>query len=525
MKKTLKTKWMASLLCLLALAFALPVSAQEEDDLQAYLDQLAVQQSSETQPLQGMRKARGVDIPVGLTEVDLSTFSATQRKKSLVVSSSCKFVNGTLTASSSFSGGGCMVMIKNGATVVMDSSVKFDASNATSSNCLATVGIYDCGYNTTFYALGDIIAPNNGTGYAVYIECQSGTLYYYHSKLTGSIYNPNNGTMINMEDPNPPGPTPAQLLEKLNDIGSDINTALAIWNNANDLYTQLADRLPASDYAKVVAKMNELKNDRMYAVKVSKDVDVEISGGLLTSITQRTINLVEQWNYIGYTPNVNLPIATALSEYFDYANDGDMVKSQHEFAVFRKYGDYDGEWKGNLKYLKTGEGYMLFRNSKSGAQFTYPFVKPGTSFFDGSTNTAQAPAYHNSFGSSMALIALPTGIEIQPGDRLIAYGDAEIRGVAEADEDGNFYISIGGDKQVPLAFGIEREGLLVALSPEVMSYQANDISGKPDNPTRIDFVKTDFADGYWYTLQGVRLNHKPAQSGVYIFNGKKVVVK
>ena len=269
----------------------------------------------------------------------------------------------------------------------------------------------------------------------------------------------------------------------------------------------------------------ELKNDRMYAVKVDKSVEVEISGGLLTSRPQRTINLVELWNYIGYTPNVNLPITTALSEYFDYANDGDMVKSQHEFAVFHKNGKNDGEWKGNLKYMKTGEGYMLFRNSKSGAEFTYPFVKPGTSFFDGSITKAQAPAHYNSYGSSMALVALPTGIEIEPGDRLIAYGDAEIRGVAEADEDGNFYISIGGDKQVPLAFGIEREGMLVALTQEVMSYQANTISGNPDNPTRIDFVKTDFADGYWYTLQGVRLNHKPAQSGVYIFNGKKVVVK
>ena len=31
--------------------------------------------------------------------------------------------------------------------------------------------------------------------------------------------------------------------------------------------------------------------------------------------------------------------------------------------------------------------------------------------------------------------------------------------------------------------------------------------------------------GEWYTLSGSRLNSKPTQKGVYIVNGKKVVVK
>ena len=30
---------------------------------------------------------------------------------------------------------------------------------------------------------------------------------------------------------------------------------------------------------------------------------------------------------------------------------------------------------------------------------------------------------------------------------------------------------------------------------------------------------------YWYNLDGRRLADKPAQSGVYINNGKKVVIK
>ena len=38
-------------------------------------------------------------------------------------------------------------------------------------------------------------------------------------------------------------------------------------------------------------------------------------------------------------------------------------------------------------------------------------------------------------------------------------------------------------------------------------------------------TETETAKGPWYTLQGVRLNKAPQQKGVYILNGKKVLVK
>ena len=36
----------------------------------------------------------------------------------------------------------------------------------------------------------------------------------------------------------------------------------------------------------------------------------------------------------------------------------------------------------------------------------------------------------------------------------------------------------------------------------------------------------DFSDGgAWYTLDGRQLNSKPTKSGIYVNNGKKVVIK
>lgn len=45
-------------------------------------------------------------------------------------------------------------------------------------------------------------------------------------------------------------------------------------------------------------------------------------------------------------------------------------------------------------------------------------------------------------------------------------------------------------------------------------------------PDGIDNVNNDATTNEsWYTLQGVRLSGRPTESGVYISNGKKVVVK
>lgn len=51
------------------------------------------------------------------------------------------------------------------------------------------------------------------------------------------------------------------------------------------------------------------------------------------------------------------------------------------------------------------------------------------------------------------------------------------------------------------------------------------ISGLGGDYTGISEVNTDEGDGTWYTIQGMRLNGTPKQQGIYIRNGKTVVVK
>jgi hypothetical protein len=48
-----------------------------------------------------------------------------------------------------------------------------------------------------------------------------------------------------------------------------------------------------------------------------------------------------------------------------------------------------------------------------------------------------------------------------------------------------------------------------------------------EETTDIDLVKDDMpqGDSHWYSLQGTRLNGTPSTPGIYIRNGKKVMVK
>ena len=272
-----------------------------------------------------------------------------------------------------------------------------------------------------------------------------------------------------------------------------------------------------------------LSQEYCYRVKVQNDQVIDIWGTALKDPDMRTINVKEGWNSIGYTPMVNLPIATALTDYYDQATDGDVIKNQHEFAMFASDGKGSGKWFGSLKYMRPGEGYMLQRQKSGSGSFRYPFYEPGTTFI-GITST-KAPSR---FATTMNVVAEAVGVEVQEGDQLIAYANGtslnpsdggKLLRFGEA-ERGLFFLSVPGDIATPLSFAIERGGEIIATTGEVMTYEANAIKGTTSQPTKISFVRTDQLPQLgWYTVEGIKLDKAPKHSGVYIFNGKKQVIK
>ena len=267
---------------------------------------------------------------------------------------------------------------------------------------------------------------------------------------------------------------------------------------------------------------------KSYAIKVQEDCLFPIGGTVIKEESARTIEVKKGWNAIGYTPMTNLSVETALSDYYDNAQEGDVIKSHTEFAYFSKSGNV-GRWRGSLQYMKPGEGYMLLRKGNDDVSFTYPYYDLNSNFReDWSTGNKRAAAANAR--NTMTVTATVKGFEPEEGDVLVAYVNGEQAGAAELstlneESATGFYLSIAGDATSGVWFAIEREGEIVASTGEIMTYKANAVIGSPDEPTAINFVKTEREDGQWYNISGMKLQNRPTKSGVYIFNGRKVVVK
>jgi hypothetical protein len=323
---------------------------------------------------------------------------------------------------------------------------------------------------------------------------------------------------------------------------SDINKLLSSmpWSDG-DILTELGSNLTLT-YEKAqkqwlasgsTANM-AISPKTSYAIRVHEDCTFPIGGTVIKQEDARTIEVKKGWNAVGYTPMTNLTVETALSDYYDQAEEGDVIKSHTEFAYFTKSGNV-GRWRGSLQYMKPGEGYMLLHKGDGEASFTYPFYEMGSNIYDVSSTSQRRVALKAS--STMSVSAIVEGFDVEEGDKLVAYADGEIVGSEElsvkreelaADDQPLFFLSIAGDAQQPIWFAIERDGEIVASTDEVMTFERNAVIGSPDEPTAINFehtTDTAYENGKWYTLSGVQLPQKPTEKGLYIFNGKKVFVK
>ena len=234
------------------------------------------------------------------------------------------------------------------------------------------------------------------------------------------------------------------------------------------------------------------------------------------------VTVHENWNRIGYMSTINLPIEQAMSNYLGNASEGDIIKSQDAFAVASRTAS-GLAWKGSLKYMEHGKGYMLKRHAKSNVTFYYPYFY-GENRYSGSASNVRRRAVHTA--TTMNIVASVSGFDTEQGDVLTVYNGAEKVAEIEADDEQLYYLSIGcNDKAMgTLIFAIERDGEVVATTNSTIRYAADKVFGSPDEPTDISFVALDQMphDGRWYTLSGILLPKKPVSSGLYIHNGKVV---
>ncbi len=105
-------------------------------------------------------------------------------------------------------------------------------------------------------------------------------------------------------------------------------------------------------------------NHSMYMVKMSDDDTLTYTGARLNP-GDIQIPLNTGWNWIGYTPAVNIELNDAFGNYTPAG--GDLIKSQYAFAMY----DSVMGWLGDLTYLIPCQGYM-FNTENAAGYLVYP---------------------------------------------------------------------------------------------------------------------------------------------------------
>jgi hypothetical protein len=177
-----------------------------------------------------------------------------------------------------------------------------------------------------------------------------------------------------------------------------------------------------------------------------------------------TLNGNGTWNPFPCLLKEATSVTEALTDYYQYATPGDMLKSHNHFAVFSK----DGRWEGDLTAVRPGEGYM-FRRLGSGSVDVRFFNKtsaaaPGASPRRNGESGLRLEGYHSRYATNMTMICKVEG------EGLRAYIGDELVGVATP-VDSLYFLTISSDAAGTLRFETEDGTPLMSEMP--ISYIAD----------------------------------------------------
>ena len=282
-----------------------------------------------------------------------------------------------------------------------------------------------------------------------------------------------------------------------------------------------------------------------------------IAGRQLTT-EEAPVTIEPDWNWIAYTPMVTMAIDHALAG----ANpqEGDRIKSQMAFAIFGS----NGVWEGELRALENGQGYMYYSTDKSKKTFTWPALssisparpalssivpaqKPLSSISPaceaGTTSSARGadtdpftPVPPSTYPYNMTMvIQLITSTSPVPIDtcEVAAFVDGECRGATRTYE-GLYYLLIAGEGSgMPLELRTCIDGQVVTIDNK-LTFSTDANIGTPWKPYVIDLTDVQAIHDIHYSsnggvetlydLQGRKMDSQTLRQGVYIRNGKKLVI-
>jgi hypothetical protein len=210
--------------------------------------------------------------------------------------------------------------------------------------------------------------------------------------------------------------------------------------------------------------------------------------------------------------SIEVKIAASGKSSFAAPYDLDFTELGDELKAFTATG-YDAStktiWLTRVKKVQKGEGLLL--KGTGGETYTIP----------------------------------STGIQASYENMIVGNTSGETLEISETSEDGlltNYYLTGGTYKSVTVSANIGNNKSYLQLPTEMLAgVRGKEVSDKHSeygfaeletesmplifgNTTNLSPAFSEGGEGVWYTLSGQRIS-KPTKKGIYIFDGKKVIVK
>ena len=204
-----------------------------------------------------------------------------------------------------------------------------------------------------------------------------------------------------------------------------------------------------------------------------------------------------QWNSLPCLFDQATSVTEALSDYYDNASMGDIIKSHTRFAYFTS----DKQWVGSLQSLRPGEGYLLRRMGLGTVDVRFYNTAAGTKVprrMQGENILTAEESFSNPKASSnMTMIAtiltndesLMTNaqspiIRVYVGNELAGIAESISLSAGEGRGEALYFLTIQSDKVgESLRFETEDGTILSTIGePESALYSPNSHAGSLEKP-------------------------------------------
>ena len=241
----------------------------------------------------------------------------------------------------------------------------------------------------------------------------------------------------------------------------DLNTCVTAakpWSDADLIKNPNSRQFSSYDAASdaFVGSLAGLHFSQMYMMYAAQENTLQIAGEKLSadSLSIR-VRGDGQWSPMPCLFDEPVSVTKALTSYYDYASQGDMIKAHNRFAYFSE----DKKWEGDLTSLRPGEGY-LFRRLGLGSK-EIKFYRQSASNAPRKANAhvdADIVFSNPNAATNMTMIAEVDGLPVT-GDGLRVFVGDELAAVATP-IDSLYFITIQSDQVGELRFEMDGEILM-----------------------------------------------------------------